>query len=46
MPAQTLWNAANWVQEQDNTTDGLEAINKLFSPEFRNRLDSIIQFAL
>lgn len=32
-------------REQDNTTDGLEAINKLFSPEFRNRLDSIIQFA-
>ncbi len=31
--------------EQDNSTDGLEAINKLFSPEFRNRLDSIIQFA-
>ena len=30
--------------EQDHTTDGMEAIRKLFSPEFRNRLDSIIQF--
>ncbi len=29
----------------DNTTDGMEAIRKQFTPEFRNRLDSIIQFA-
>ncbi|AWN17002.1 ATP-dependent Clp protease ATP-binding subunit ClpA [Salinisphaera sp. LB1] len=29
----------------DNSTDGLEAIRRGFSPEFRNRLDSIIQFA-
>ncbi|MFM8480079.1 MAG: ATP-dependent Clp protease ATP-binding subunit ClpA [Gammaproteobacteria bacterium] len=28
----------------DNTTDGMEAIKKLFSPEFRNRLDAVIQF--
>lgn len=28
----------------DNTTDGMEAIKRLFSPEFRNRLDAIIQF--
>ncbi|MFZ9905384.1 MAG: AAA family ATPase, partial [Steroidobacteraceae bacterium] len=28
----------------DNTTDGMEAIKKLFTPEFRNRLDAIIQF--
>ena len=28
----------------DNTTDGMEAIRKQFSPEFRNRLDAIIQF--
>ena len=31
--------------EQDNSGDSLEAINKLFTPEFRNRLDSIVQFA-
>jgi ATP-dependent Clp protease ATP-binding subunit ClpA len=28
----------------DNTSDGLEAIKKMFSPEFRNRLDAVIQF--
>jgi ATP-dependent Clp protease ATP-binding subunit ClpA len=30
--------------EQDNSTDNIEAINRLFSPEFRNRLDAIVQF--
>src|ERR1700732_3676601 len=29
----------------DNTTDGMEAIRRLFSPEFRNRLDAVIQFS-
>jgi ATP-dependent Clp protease ATP-binding subunit ClpA len=29
---------------QDHSTDGMEAITKSFTPEFRNRLDSIIQF--
>ena len=29
---------------QDHTTDGMEAIKKMFTPEFRNRLDSIVQF--
>jgi ATP-dependent Clp protease ATP-binding subunit ClpA len=29
---------------QDHSTDGMEAIKKLFAPEFRNRLDAIIQF--
>jgi ATP-dependent Clp protease ATP-binding subunit ClpA len=29
---------------QDHTTDGMEAINRMFTPEFRNRLDSIVQF--
>jgi len=29
---------------QDHTTDAMEAIKKTFSPEFRNRLDGIIQF--
>jgi ATP-dependent Clp protease ATP-binding subunit ClpA len=28
----------------DNTPDGMEAIRRLFSPEFRNRLDAIVQF--
>jgi ATP-dependent Clp protease ATP-binding subunit ClpA len=29
---------------QDHTADSLEAVNKIFTPEFRNRLDAIIQF--
>ena len=29
---------------QDHTLDDTEIINKLFTPEFRNRLDSIIRF--
>jgi ATP-dependent Clp protease ATP-binding subunit ClpA len=29
---------------QDHSTDGMEAIKRLFSPEFRNRLDAVIQF--
>jgi ATP-dependent Clp protease ATP-binding subunit ClpA len=28
----------------DNVSDGMEAIRRLFSPEFRNRLDAVIQF--
>lgn len=31
-------------REQDNSSDSSKAIKKLFSPEFRNRLDSTIQF--
>ena len=30
--------------KQDHSTDGMEAIKRIFSPEFRNRLDAIIQF--
>ncbi len=29
---------------QDHSTDAMEAVNRMFTPEFRNRLDSIIQF--
>ena len=29
---------------QDHSSDGLEAIKRMFSPEFRNRLDAIVQF--
>jgi len=31
--------------EQNHTTDALEVIRKMFTPEFRNRLDAIVQFA-
>lgn len=30
--------------EQDHAPDGMEAIRRMFTPEFRNRLDGIIQF--
>ncbi|WP_241581171.1 ATP-dependent Clp protease ATP-binding subunit ClpA [Rosenbergiella nectarea] len=30
--------------QQDNSTDALEEIKKIFTPEFRNRLDNIIWF--
>ncbi|WP_444930886.1 ATP-dependent Clp protease ATP-binding subunit ClpA [Microbulbifer sp. SSSA002] len=29
---------------QDHSSDGMEEIKKMFTPEFRNRLDNIIQF--
>jgi len=29
----------------DHSSDGMAAVRRLFSPEFRNRLDAIIQFA-
>jgi len=29
---------------QDHSSDAMESIKKLFTPEFRNRLDSIVQF--
>jgi ATP-dependent Clp protease ATP-binding subunit ClpA len=31
--------------QQDHSSDGLAAIKKIFSPEFRNRLDAVIEFA-
>jgi ATP-dependent Clp protease ATP-binding subunit ClpA len=31
--------------QADSLPDGMEAIRRLFTPEFRNRLDAIIQFA-
>ncbi len=30
--------------KQDHSTDGLEAVKKAFTPEFRNRLDAIVEF--
>jgi ATP-dependent Clp protease ATP-binding subunit ClpA len=29
---------------QDHSSDGMEVIKKVFTPEFRNRLDAIVQF--
>merc|ERR1711879_973935 len=30
---------------QDHSTDGAEALKKVFTPEFRNRIDATVQFA-
>ena len=30
--------------EQNHTTDAMEALKRAFTPEFRNRLDAIVQF--
>jgi len=43
--AQEMSRASVGFTAQDHSTDGMEVLKKLFSPEFRNRLDSIIQFA-
>ncbi len=37
-------NAIGFTTDETGTFDVLTAINKIFSPEFRNRLDAIIQF--
>ena len=42
--AQDMSRASMGFQSQDHSTDATEMIKKTFSPEFRNRLDSIIQF--
>ena len=31
--------------QQDHAPDGMEAVRRIFAPEFRNRIDAIIQFA-
>jgi ATP-dependent Clp protease ATP-binding subunit ClpA len=43
--AQEMSRASIGFTQQDHSTDGVEIIKKSFSPEFRNRLDAIIQFA-
>ena len=42
--AQEAARASIGFTVQDHSGDSLAAINKLFTPEFRNRLDAIIQF--
>ncbi|WP_097461185.1 ATP-dependent Clp protease ATP-binding subunit ClpA [Mangrovitalea sediminis] len=43
--AESLARRSIGFQEQDNSTDAMEVITKMFTPEFRNRLDGIIQFS-
>jgi ATP-dependent Clp protease ATP-binding subunit ClpA len=42
--AEQMSRASMGFTLQDHTLDGGEAIKKVFSPEFRNRLDATIQF--
>jgi ATP-dependent Clp protease ATP-binding subunit ClpA len=42
--AQEMARPSIGFTQSDNASDGMEAIRRLFSPEFRNRLDAIIQF--
>ncbi|MEX0975806.1 MAG: ATP-dependent Clp protease ATP-binding subunit ClpA [Woeseia sp.] len=43
--AQEMSRASIGFTQQDHTSDGLSIIKKSFTPEFRNRIDAIIQFA-
>ncbi|MCB1837384.1 MAG: ATP-dependent Clp protease ATP-binding subunit ClpA [Alcanivoracaceae bacterium] len=42
--AETMSRASIGFTQQDHSSDGMEVIKKAFTPEFRNRLDAIIQF--
>ena len=42
--AQAMSRASIGFVEQDNSSDATETLKRLLSPEFRNRLDAIIQF--
>jgi ATP-dependent Clp protease ATP-binding subunit ClpA len=42
--AQDMARSSIGFVAQDHQTDGMEAIKRLFSPEFRNRVDAIINF--
>jgi ATP-dependent Clp protease ATP-binding subunit ClpA len=42
--AQEMARASIGFTQQDHSPDGMEAIRRMFSPEFRNRLDAIIPF--
>ncbi|MGI9323395.1 MAG: ATP-dependent Clp protease ATP-binding subunit ClpA, partial [Pseudomonadales bacterium] len=42
--AQEMSRSSMGFTQQDHSTDGMEIIKKIFTPEFRNRLDAIIQF--
>ena len=42
--AEAMSRASIGFSMQDHQSDGIEAIKKMFAPEFRNRLDDIVQF--
>ncbi|MDX9740867.1 MAG: ATP-dependent Clp protease ATP-binding subunit ClpA [Gammaproteobacteria bacterium] len=42
--AEQLSRSSIGFSQQDHSTDAMETIKRMFSPEFRNRLDAIVQF--
>ena len=42
--AESISRASIGFREQDNSNDNQDAMKKAFAPEFRNRLDGVIQF--
>jgi len=42
--AESISRSSMGFTKQDHASDGMEALKKVFTPEFRNRLDSIVQF--
>ncbi len=42
--ADRISRASVGFTQQDHSSDAMEVINKIFSPEFRNRLNAIIEF--
>lgn len=42
--AENMTRASIGFTEQDHASDGLDALKKVFTPEFRNRLDAVVQF--
>ncbi len=43
--AQEMSRSSIGFTQQDHASDGMEVIKRMFTPEFRNRLDAIIQFS-
>ncbi|MGH1485932.1 MAG: ATP-dependent Clp protease ATP-binding subunit ClpA [Cellvibrionaceae bacterium] len=43
--AEEMSRSSIGFSRQDHSTDGMEALKKVFTPEFRNRLDGTIQFS-
>src|SRR6202041_1409648 len=43
--AQEMSRPSIGFTNSDNASDGMEAIRRIFTPEFRNRLDAVIQFS-
>ena len=42
--AESISRASMGFTKQNHASDGMEALKKVFTPEFRNRLDTVVQF--